>query len=122
MNPEIDKVLKNWGICPACHEYKKLTRHHVLRKCWFHGEGRVEWICRECHNLVELVIDAEELWHGGQLEKIQYELIVERFLAGYYSGPAKKFSTPEFLRVFLRANRRRSCIRSRYQRLYLGVY
>ena len=47
------------GVCPKCNEEKILTKHHVFPKRWF-GRGRHNqeylWICRECHDELELLI------------------------------------------------------------------
>lgn len=50
------------GECPKCHATKKLTKHHIKPRRWF-GKGRrnssVVYICRECHDELELLIPYE---------------------------------------------------------------
>lgn len=50
-----------FGICPKCKEFCQLTRHHIRPKR-FYGKNTDEilWICRTCHDNIELLIPREE--------------------------------------------------------------
>lgn len=49
-------------VCPKCDRLMILTRHHIKPRRWF-GKGRrnnsVIYICRECHDELELLIPYE---------------------------------------------------------------
>ena len=51
------------GECPKCHCQKILTKHHIKPRRWF-GRGKrnnsVIYICRECHDELELLIPYEK--------------------------------------------------------------
>jgi hypothetical protein len=49
------------GICPKCLTLKPLTKHHVLPKRHFGCGDRspILFLCRECHDLIELLIPFE---------------------------------------------------------------
>ena len=46
-----------YGICPKCKRPKKLTRHHVYPKRFFRKKRpTVLYLCRKCHDKLELQI------------------------------------------------------------------
>jgi len=48
-------------ICGREYDRKvKFSRHHVLPKRYFKGNGKVEEICRDCHDELEFIIKKQE--------------------------------------------------------------
>jgi C4-type Zn-finger protein len=74
------------GTCPKCkQEHVRLTRHHVLPKCFFGGAGEILLICRECHDeLEEVIFRTEQPERRGSRRKLPaylYVEVVESFLS-----------------------------------------
>lgn len=40
--------MKRYGECEYCGEYKRMTREHVVPRC-FGGQVKI-WVCGECNN------------------------------------------------------------------------
>lgn len=50
-------------ICPICLQKKRLTKHHIWKKCvWGHNKSNneIEYICNECHQTLEAEITRKE--------------------------------------------------------------
>lgn len=53
--------MKYCGVCPKCGVDKKLTKHHIF-PCRHGGrKEQVIYICRECHDSLELLIPYDEV-------------------------------------------------------------
>lgn len=67
------------GNCPACNvEYTVenwKSRHHILPKRFFGGEGGLFELCRQCHNELEKLIPAKK-----QLTECEYKAILCDFV------------------------------------------
>jgi len=73
------------GDCPKCGGHKKLTKHHVLPRCHYkQGSGKIEYVCRECHDELEIFIMAIEGKNNkGKRNKLtpwEYEVIYFQFI------------------------------------------
>lgn len=75
------------GVCPKCHRCRPLTRHHVYprrhRHHWHKWQQKTfVYICRECHDRLELLIPIP----------IQppsfYTAVIEYFLGRNWKGVA----------------------------------
>ena len=69
------KIRTKRGICPKCGVKGNLTRHHILPKRFFHGEGDTMLICRLCHDELENKIPFKI-----RLTEDEYYLILDKFL------------------------------------------
>ena len=69
---------KHLGKCPKCLEVKCLTRHHIHPKRFFY-DSPIFWLCRECHDALELNIPVKP-----KLKESEYELILKKFMEGGY--------------------------------------
>jgi hypothetical protein len=67
--------------CPKCHQYCKLTRHHVFPRRWF-GKGKnnnyILLICKECHRELEKRIPF------SKMPKLFYQQVLNDFLEENY--------------------------------------
>lgn len=69
------KPRKKFGQCPKCKELTHRTTHHILPKRFFGGRGPIEFICRSCHDNLELLIPQNE-----QMPEEFYRLIYDAFI------------------------------------------
>ena len=67
------------GNCPVCKEdYTKenfKSGHHELPKRYFHGLGNIYYLCRRCHNDLELLIPTNK-----KLSVRDYKIILSNFI------------------------------------------
>ncbi len=51
-----------YGVCPKCHRYGKLTKHHIYRSAVWHPyrQNKKKCLCRDCHDSLEKRITAAE--------------------------------------------------------------
>jgi len=63
------------GICPKCHAKRVLTKHHVLPRRHYFGEGEVVLLCRKCHDDMEKIINRRE-----RLTRDEYRKLARKFL------------------------------------------
>lgn len=73
------------GNCPKCSKHKFLTKHHILPRCHFtQGSGRIVYVCRACHDDLEIYIELIEGKNNkGKRNKLStwnYEIIYHDFL------------------------------------------
>ncbi len=71
--------------CPKCKQVKKMTIHHLLPKTHYKGAGDTVYVCRECHNKLEMIILQEEGRIKGKrrkLDPIVYYSIWNSFIKG----------------------------------------
>lgn len=79
------------GCCPVCNQkyirnnrYRYKSPHHILPQRWFGKHGEVVYLCRSCHNLLEIIIEKVELAFGNgkrvELTKQIYYAILNGFL------------------------------------------
>lgn len=50
----------NMNRCSNCGTKRKLTRHHIFPKRFYHGDGPVMILCRYCHDELELKVPFEK--------------------------------------------------------------
>lgn len=63
--------------CPKCKEVKPLTRHHILPRRFFKVQNApIFYICRECHDELELMIPVQQ-----KKERHFYFEVINLFLA-----------------------------------------
>lgn len=62
-------------LCVKCLEIKSGTRHHVYPQRFFGGEGPILWLCRQCHDALEVIIPQHT-----QLHKEDYLTMAREFL------------------------------------------
>lgn len=62
-------------LCSKCLEIKPGTRHHVYPRRFFGGEGPLLWLCRKCHDALELIIPQHT-----QLQKQEYLQLTREFI------------------------------------------
>jgi len=48
------------GMCPKCHRRKDLTIHHCIPKRLKTGIEEIVYLCRDCHDWVEVRIKEAE--------------------------------------------------------------
>lgn len=48
------------GICPRCKKEKDLTTHHVRKRLIFGNNGRTLYLCRSCHDELEILVTVME--------------------------------------------------------------
>ena len=73
--------------CPGCDEQKVATTHHIFPLRYFRNNRKenklYSYMCRECHDSLEKLIEAEEFIRGGgvrkQLTRERYVKIVQEF-------------------------------------------
>ena len=63
-------------LCPKCLEMKTLTKHHIYPKRFFRNSP-IFWLCRECHDDLEMGIP-----YKPKLQKSFYLEILVNFLKG----------------------------------------
>jgi len=63
------------GICVKCHSRRTLTKHHILPRRHYYGEGDIILICRKCHDKLERAIVKAE-----RLTREEYRRILRKFL------------------------------------------
>jgi len=75
--------------CPICNLiYTKdnwRSGHHILPKRFFKGEGGIYYLCRSCHNLLELFIPQDT-----KLSVKEYKQILRNFISVF--GQSKKIA------------------------------
>lgn len=65
--------------CPVCGKLARLTRHHVLPKHVFGENDSAFYLCRNCHDGLELAIRDMERTLLKECD-LHYARTVERFL------------------------------------------
>ena len=80
MSKRNSSELKANGLCPKCFKIKYFTGHHVYPKRYFNGNKDKLYLCRDCHDDLEILI--KEIERGRKLPKKQYLEIVIEFLRG----------------------------------------
>jgi len=70
------------GICPKCLVNKKLTKHHIYPKRYKkRGNKDVKYLCRSCHDELEVDIMLQEIKSKSlPLDKKEYLQILNEFL------------------------------------------
>ena len=70
------------GQCVVCFEYyteeNPKSRHHILPKRFYGGNGGLFEMCRNCHNKLEKLIPLRK-----KLETWQYKQILEFFIKSH---------------------------------------
>lgn len=66
------------SVCPNCFKKKRLTAHHILPVRYFRRSDLKLYICRECHDELEVIISEEE--NGCKLNKNEYVQIAYLFI------------------------------------------
>jgi hypothetical protein len=72
--------------CEACGTREQSSRHHILPRIHFCGDGRIAYLCVPCHRGVERKIQIAECKASGsskarfKLEKEQYVQILFEFI------------------------------------------
>ena len=74
-----DKMPRPIGVCPKCCEIKRLTKHHVFPKRYYRRNQKpvCMWLCRTCHDQLELMIPLERMGKGF------YLTVVKRFMQNH---------------------------------------
>ncbi len=67
-----------FGMCTACLRLRGLTRHHVFTKRFNKKEKAVCYLCRECHDEIELQIPVTKKKVKGWYLKTLLLFILER--------------------------------------------
>lgn len=70
------------GVCPKCLRICQLTRHHIYPKVHFRGSREILFLCRECHDILEMYWYPKR--NRKRLKKRDYLEIIERFLKNPY--------------------------------------
>jgi len=71
------------GLCPACLEERRLSKHHLFPKRHFGRKKNREvcMLCLDCHaNLERVIADIEANHTELPLPKIQYRRILDGFI------------------------------------------
>ena len=66
------------GICPKCKQLRPRTQHHIYPKRWYGRNNHIVYLCRTCHNKLELLIPFKKM------NKHFYKKVVKDFLAEVY--------------------------------------
>lgn len=71
------------GLCPKCLQIKEITKHHILPKRYFKKKNdyMVLHLCRECHNILEMVIKKNE--KNKELSRENYIGIAQQFIGSH---------------------------------------
>lgn len=73
------------GHCPICGKYTNLTKHHVFKSCVWKNrqetQGRLFYVCRECHDAIEIEIVKRENNILQRYPKLYTDVIID-FLNG----------------------------------------
>ena len=77
--------MKRKGICAKCSSHGDMTKHHILPKVFYLGKGGVVYLCRTCHNNIEVVyLMAESLGRDKterrKLMPCVYRKLLKKFL------------------------------------------
>ena len=79
--------MKNETVCPKCFEMKKLTEHHILPRRFYKFNKHIIYLCRECHNNIEIVVSKLEFDNNGKLDKDGYYKVIKDFIKnGMYAS------------------------------------
>lgn len=81
------------GICPACGNRRRLTKHHVKKFAVFHDDSddNIIYLCERCHNAGKNSL--EELIRQRENEILrQYPELYTKALKDYLNGARPKHS------------------------------
>lgn len=73
--------------CEKCRTKKNITKHHVLPRFFYKGQGGICRLCAGCHEKIEKIIQTEETLHSKHkavrfnLGESIYRHILGRFLS-----------------------------------------
>ncbi|MDA3815585.1 MAG: hypothetical protein PF549_04430 [Patescibacteria group bacterium] len=70
------------GICPKCFKLKRLTKHHILPKRFYKRNDHTIYLCRDCHDEIEVILERLECDNSGRLKHHHYQEVIKRFIRG----------------------------------------
>jgi len=91
MKKKIDK-----RVCPKCFEVRKLTEHHILPRRFYKFNKHVIYLCRKCHDNIEVIISKLESENNGRLDTDGYYKVIKDFIKnGMYASVMQDFEGNE---------------------------
>jgi len=56
------------GICPKCFNFGGLQKHHIFPKRHFNKNGKILYLCNQCHSEIERILPKRKLSKYEYLE------------------------------------------------------
>lgn len=70
------------GVCPKCFKVRVLTKHHVLPQRFYGRNSNTIYLCRNCHDKIEIILSRLECDNGGRLKHRHYLQVIKDFIRG----------------------------------------